>query len=220
MPRIHMSLLALGSLMTTLALPAAAGADDTGARLLLKGHIGLNTTMTLGASVAGLSAGTQSFKTDGSRGFEVELTGRPIPYLAMGITTGMVFAGDSSMSLPALDLNAVIKLILPLGRLDNRHLVEFYAGVSGGLSLGLSGDLMGRGLNLKNMQVPLSIRTGWNVNPHGGMLLNVHRNLALFMELGYSIHSTPYGNNSLGTNITVDVAWKEANVRAGVGFNF
>lgn len=211
MTRNRIPLLVLGSLVTTLTLPAVAVADDTGARILLKGQIGLGTKVTTGVSVAGDSATSRPFSVDDSQGFELEFTGRPIPYVAFGISTGMAFISKGQLNERVLDLNAVFKLILPLGQLSDRHLLELYAGVGGGLSLGLSELAMDQGLVL---------RPGWNINPHGGVLFNVSRHVALFFEAGYSLHNTRYACSFSCASASVKVSWNEVSLRSGIGFSF
>lgn len=218
----------ISALMTTLAWSAPAHADDPTdqlddptIRVLLKGHLGLKPTMSISGSVGGQSTGDSTpFAIDETGGFEIEFTGKLSRYFALGIASGMVIVGDSSLREPAVYLNGVVRGILPLVRLRDRHLLEFYAGLSGGLTLGLSDRLLNEGFNVGGQKLTFGVRPGGNVNLHGGVLFNVRRNVALFAEAGNTAHFTRYGTTYRGVEVEMKMSWREINLRAGVGFSF
>jgi len=211
----------IGALMATLVWSASAHARDPQSRVLIKGHLGLRPTMTISGSVDGRSTGKSTpFAIDKTGGFEVEFTSKLSRYFAMGVSTGMVMVGDSSLREPAVYLNGVLRGILPLVRLGDRHLLELYVGLSGGLSLGLSSRLLNDGLIVGGQKLTFGVRPGGNANLHGGVLFNVRRNVALFVEAGNTAHFTRYGTTYRGVDVQVKMSWREVNLRAGAGFSF
>ncbi len=198
-----------------------------GTSILLKGFYGFKTDMQTTNTVKSDDGGfSKSGRSAGmATGFQIELLGKPIPYLALGAAFGSTFVGSDADNLsPVLDCNLAIKAILPLANMGNFNVVELYAGATGGLSLGLEKDMLDNGY---------SPAIGWNVNPMGGVQVNFIRNVGMFVEAGWSYHQVTYNGKTYekllvkktrqvlrDAKAKLDISWAEVRLTAGMAFSF